>query len=373
MNCPREGVEPWLRLVHAPRVGPVATRDLLDRFGDAASVIAADRQRLRAAGLEPAAIATLLDSTTPEGVQRDLDWADGVGRHLLTLADPRYPGQLREIHDPPPVLYVLGDPEVLAYPAIAIVGSRHPTPAGRDIARAFARHLAGNGLIVNSGLALGIDAAAHEGALHADGLTVAVAGTGVDRVYPSRHADLARRIGEHGALVSELPIGTRPTREAFPRRNRILSGLATGTLVVEAALRSGSLITARCALEQGRELFAIPGSIHNPLARGCHALLRQGAKLVETADDVLEELAPVIGPVPSAGTEGDKETCAPACANEEDPDYARLLACLDWEPRGVDELARASGLSAASVASMLLRLELDGVIRTVPGGLYQRR
>jgi len=371
MNRPMEGAEPWLRLIHAPGVGPVTARDLLDRFGDAAGVIAAGRQRLRAAGLEPAAVSTLLDEATPDGVQRDLDWAAGERRHLLTLADPRYPDRLRQIHDPPPVLYLLGDPDVLAYPAIAIVGSRHPTPAGRDIAHAFARHLAGSGLIVNSGLALGIDAAAHEGALDADGLTVAVAGTGVDRIYPARHADLARRIGEHGALVSELPIGTRPTREAFPRRNRILSGLATGTLVVEAALRSGSLITARCALEQGRELFAIPGSIHNPLARGCHALLRQGAKLVETADDVLEELAPLIGPLPSAGT-NEAEEPAPAGVGE-DPEYVRLLACLDWEPRGVDELARASRLSAASVASMLLRLELDGVIRSVPGGLYQRR
>jgi len=371
MSHPREGVEPWLRLVHAPGLGPIATRDLLARFGEAAAIAAAGRGALRDAGLDAAAIDVLLADASPEGVLRDLGWAQGDRHHLLTLADARYPPRLREIHDPPPVLYVLGDPEVLAYPAIAMVGSRHPTPAGRDTARAFARHLAGSGLIVNSGLALGIDASSHQGALDADGLTVAVAGTGLDRVYPSRHADLARRIGEQGALASELPIGTRPTREAFPRRNRILSGLSAGTLVVEAALRSGSLITARCALEQGRELFAIPGSIHNPLARGCHALIRQGAKLVETADDVLEELAPVIGPVPA----GDATEGAPAEATtpDADPEYARLLACIDWEPRGVDELSRASSLSAASVASMLLRLELEGVIRSVPGGLYQRR
>ncbi|MDZ7828592.1 MAG: DNA-processing protein DprA [Halofilum sp. (in: g-proteobacteria)] len=372
MNRPMEGVEPWLRLVHAPGVGPASTRDLLARFGEPAAIVAGGRKRLREAGLDAAAIELLLTDEPPEGVRRDLEWAQCDRHHLLTLADPRYPARLREIHDPPPVLYVLGDPEVLAYPAIAMVGSRHPTPAGRDTARAFARHLAGSGLIVNSGLALGIDAASHQGALDADGLTVAVAGTGLDRVYPSRHADLARRIGEQGALVSELPVGTRPTREAFPRRNRILSGLSTGTLVVEAALRSGSLITARCALEQGRELFAVPGSIHNPLARGCHALIRQGAKLVETAGDVLEELAPVFGPLPGED-ETDEAPPGKSATATGDPEYARLLACIDWEPRGVDELSRCSSLSAASVASMLLRLELEGVIRSVPGGLYQRR
>jgi DNA processing protein len=371
MNRPTEGVEAWLRLVHAPGLGPGITRDLLARFGEPAAIPGAGRKRLRDAGLDAAAIELLLADEPPEGVSRDLEWAQGERHHLLTLADPRYPARLREIHDPPPVLYVLGDPDVLAYPAIAMVGSRHPTPAGRDTARAFARHLAGSGLIVNSGLALGIDAASHQGALDVDGLTVAVAGTGLDRVYPSRHADLARCIGEQGALVSELPVGTRPTRGAFPRRNRILSGLSTGTLVVEAALRSGSLITARCALEQGRELFAIPGSIHNPLARGCHALIRQGAKLVETAGDVLEELAPLIGPLPGE-SESDAAPAAQRATAADDPEYTRLLACIDWEPRGIDELARASGLSAAAVASMLLRLELEGVIRAVPGGLYER-
>lgn len=370
MSHPTDGVEPWLRLVHAPGLGPAASRELLQRFGEPAAIIAAGRSRLRTAGVGEEAVQALLAADVPAGVRRDLDWAAEPRHHLLDLHDPRYPSRLRQIHDPPPVLYVSGDPEVLSYPALAIVGSRHPTPAGRDTARAFARHLARRGLIVNSGLALGIDAASHEGALDGDGLTVGVAATGLDQVYPARHADLARRIAEQGALVSELPIGTRPSREAFPRRNRILAGLSVGTLVVEAALRSGSLITARCALEQGRELFAIPGSIHNPLARGCHALLRQGAKLVETADDVLEELAPLLGPLPAGPGEGPAE---PAPALTEDPEYARLLACLDWEPRAIDELSTAARLPAGSVASMLLRLELEGLVRSIPGGFYQRR
>ncbi|MDX1609915.1 MAG: DNA-processing protein DprA, partial [Halofilum sp. (in: g-proteobacteria)] len=253
MSHPMDGVEPWLRLAHAPGVGPATARELLQRFGDAAAICAAGRRALAASGLARGAIDCLLGTAAQTDIERDLEWAGGdEARHLLPLTDPRYPPRLRTIHDPPPLLYVEGDPEVLAYPMLAIVGTRHPTPAGRETAHAFARHLAGNGLIVASGLALGIDAAAHEGALAADGLTVAVAGTGLDRVYPPGHAALARRIAEQGALVSELPIGTRPSREAFPRRNRILSGLGVGTLVVEAALRSGSLITARLALEQGR-------------------------------------------------------------------------------------------------------------------------
>lgn len=361
---------PWLRLVHAPGVGPAQGRDLLARFGDAAALCAAPASALRAAGLSDDAIAVLHADTEPDGVARDRAWAEGAERHLLALDDPRYPPRLAAIADPPPVLYVQGDPEVLAWPALAIVGTRHPTPAGRDTARDFARHLAAAGLVITSGLALGIDGAAHAGALAADMPTVAVAGTGLDRVYPARHADLARRIAASGALVSELPIGTRPSRQAFPRRNRILSGLCVGTLVVEAAVRSGALITARLALDQGREVFAIPGSIHNPVARGCHRLIRQGAKLVETGDDVLEELAPLVGDAVAATAAG--SPAEPAAGAGDDPEYARLMACLDWEPRGVDELAAASGLDAGAVASMLLRLELEGRIRVAPGGLYQR-
>ncbi|MEX0607239.1 MAG: DNA-processing protein DprA, partial [Halofilum sp. (in: g-proteobacteria)] len=330
----------------------------------------ASRAELTAAGLKPETIEALSADAPPAGVERDREWAAAAAdRHLLTLADPRYPARLAAIADPPPVLYVQGDPEVLAYPALAIVGTRHPTPAGEEIAHDFARHLAASGLVIVSGLALGIDGAAHEGALAAGGLTVAAAGTGLDRIYPARHQTLARRIAAEGALVSELPVGTRPSRSAFPRRNRILAGLCEGTLVVEAAVRSGSLITARLALEQDRDVFAIPGSIHNPVARGCHQLIRQGAKLVETADDVLEELAPRLGERPHAP---DAASAPQSAQPPEDPEYARLYACLDWQPRGIDDLAARSGLGAGEVASMLLRLELEGQVRIAPGGLYQR-
>jgi DNA processing protein len=371
-----EGVERWLRVVHAPGVGPVRTRELLARFGEPGGFAAASREQLSAAGIPPPAIDVLQGHSTPAGIERDREWAAGdPARHLIALDDPRYPTALAGIGDPPPVLYVLGDPEVLNLPSLAVVGTRHPTPSGRETAHEFARHLGAAGLVIASGLALGIDGAAHEGALAGNGITFAVAGTGLDRVYPARHAGLARRIAAEGALVSELPIGTRPSREGFPRRNRILAGASIGTLVIEAATRSGSLITARLALEQGREVFAIPGSIHNPVARGCHRLIRQGAKLVETGDDVLEEIAALLGdrwhsasPPPDEG--GAKSGEATAAAD--DPEYARLLACIDWEPRGVDELASASGMDAAAVASMLLRLELDGTVRVAPGGLYQR-
>ena len=375
-----DGIEGWLRLVHAPRIGPTRARALLDRFTSPAAIAAAPGEALRAAGAPPAAIEVLHGHSVAERIEADRAWAAAApDRHLVALDDPRYPAGLAAIADPPPVLYVQGDPDVLALPALAIVGTRHPTPAGRSTAREFARHLAAAGLTIASGLALGIDGEAHAGALAAEGLTFAVAGTGLDRVYPARHADLARRIAAEGALVSELPVGTRPSREAFPRRNRILAGLSVGTLVVEAAVQSGSLITARLALEQGREVFAIPGSIHNPVARGCHRLLREGAKLVETGDDVLEELAPLIGDWrrrqnagAGPGTDGETPGDGTHPPREDEPEYARLLACIDWEPRGIDELASASGLDAGAVASMLLRLELEGTIRAAPGGLYQR-
>jgi len=371
-----EGLRPWLRLVHAPGVGPARTRTLLAQHGHAEAIAAAPAAELRAAGLPAPAIAVLHGDDAPTGIERDLEWGAAAEQHLLPLTDPRYPAALAASADPPPLLYVQGDPEVLTLPGVAIVGTRNPTPSGRETAHAFARHLGARGLAVASGLAIGIDGAAHGGALAAaTGPTFAVAGTGLDRVYPARHADLARRIAAQGALVSELPVGTRPSREAFPRRNRLLSALTTGTLVVEAAVRSGSLITARFALEQGREVFAIPGSIHNPVARGCHRLIRQGAKLVETADDILEELAPLLGdrlgaaaPAAEAGEAPSAEAPAPAG----DCDYGRLRAALDWQPRGVDELAAASELDAATVASMLLRLELEGSVQVLPGGLYQR-
>lgn len=373
---------PWLRLLHAPGIGPTRAARLLEACGgDIAQLVSAPRRDLQAAGLSAEAARVVAGEVEPPGLRRDLEWTAGEDRHLLCPGHPAWPARLAGIADPPLLLFVQGDPDLLALPALAIVGSRNPTPAGADNAREFARHLAAAGLVITSGLALGIDGAAHEGALAADGLTVAVAGTGLDRVYPARHADLAHRIAQQGALVSELPLATRPARDTFPRRNRIITGLCVGTLVVEAALRSGSLISARHAMEQGREVFAIPGSIHNPLARGCHWLIRQGAKLVETADDILEELVPQFdaprGPAAAASRPGPAVNTEPAAGDgtghDGDPDYARLLAGLDWEPRGVDELAARSGLSVGDVASMLLRLELEGRVRNIPGGLYQRK
>ncbi|MCG6872446.1 MAG: DNA-processing protein DprA, partial [Gammaproteobacteria bacterium] len=265
----------------------------------------------------------------------------------------------------PLLLFAHGRRACLGAPALAMVGSRNPTPAGTETARAFASYLAGAGLLIVSGLALGIDAAAHSGALAAGGSTIAVLGTGVDRVYPASHHELAHRIAGSGLLLSELPLGSPPRRQHFPARNRLISGLSLGTLVVEASLRSGSLITARLAGEQGREVFAIPGSIHSPQSRGCHALIRQGAKLVETAADVLEELAPLAAVTPMRAAE-------PARAAPTDEGLARLLELMSFDPVNVDTLVERSGLTAAKVCSMLLTLELQGLVENCPGGTYIR-
>jgi DNA processing protein len=313
-----------------------------------------------------------------EGTRDDIlrDWLAQPGHHLIAPDDTRYPVRLRQIENAPPALFVVGDPEVLAQPQLAIVGSRNPTPAGLDNAQAFAASLARAGLVITSGLALGIDAAAHQGALAAGGLTLAVCGTGLDRVYPARHRELAHAIARHGALVSEFPPGMPALAANFPRRNRLISGLSLGVLVVEAALQSGSLITARLAGAQGREVFAIPGSIHNPLARGCHRLLRDGAKLVESAQDVLEEIAPLLGsaarPIPAAQP-GRDDAAAAAVPGQPDPEYANLLQALGHEPARIDQLAERTGLTADALASMLLILELRGEVALVPGGAYQRR
>lgn len=359
-----------LALLRAPGVGPAAFRDLTARFGSASAALEAGKRD------------SSLDRTLKEylaapdwaGVDADLAWAGEPGCHLLALGDSAYPESLAETVNAPPLLFVRGDPEILRQPQLAIVGSRNPSPSGRDTAREFARHFAGAGLGVTSGLALGVDAAAHEGALAGKGHTVAVMGTGPNRIYPARHRDLAHRIVDMGgALVSEFPSDTAPLPNHFPRRNRIISGLALGTLVVEAAIRSGSLITARTAAEQGREVFAIPGSIHNPLARGCHRLIRDGAKLVETAGDVLEELAPQLRHLLAEGAGNGAAEPAEAPDGEElDPDRRRLLESLDYGPTPVDLVVERSGLTAEAVSSMLLLLELEGYVEAAPGGRYAR-
>lgn len=304
-------------------------------------------------------------------MEADLEWLEGAGCRVLILNSPEYPPLLAEIPDPPPLLFVRGDPEVLAQPQLAVVGSRHPTPGGAGNAFEFARYLAARGLVITSGLAAGIDSRAHEGALAAAGLSVAVAGTGVDRVYPAGNRKLATELTLEGAVISEFPLGTGPARGNFPRRNRIISGLSMGVLVVEAARNSGSLITARLASEQGREVFAIPGSIHNPLARGCHALLREGAKLVETAADILEEIGPNLLYL---GRENHDQTPADASRPEEevDDDYRTILESMGYDHVSVDLLVERTGLTAEAVSSMLLLLELKGWVAPVAGGLYTR-
>lgn len=358
----REEARSWLDFT-LRRLPPSVQRKLLARFGSPEAVLAQPLPTVRAEfGAE---VAQALASPPPaEAVETALAWLGGARHHLLTLADAAYPGNLLALADAPLVLYVVGDPGTLGRPAVAIVGARHATPGGLENARAFARALAERGLVVVSGLALGVDAAAHEGALAAEGgRTVAVIGTGADRVYPAKHRALAHRIAEHGAIVSEFPLGTPAQPYHFPRRNRLIAALARGTLVVEAAPDSGSLITARLAAELGRDVFAIPGSIHNPLARGCHRLIREGAKLVERVDDLLEEWPDLASPgalVPPEPT--------PVPSDESDP----LLAALGHDPVDLDTLMHRTGLTSEALSAMLLPLELDGAVVRLPGGRYQR-
>jgi len=323
---------------------------------------ALSRKRAELGAFTTAAVLAELDSeAVAKAVARALAWAAEPGHSIITLADETYPRLLLEIPDPPALLYARGRIELLARPALAIVGSRNATQQGEANAEALAKALSNSGFTVVSGLALGIDAAAHRGGLAGAGSTVAVLGTGIDVVYPSRNTALAAEIAERGLLICEFPLGTAPAAQNFPRRNRLISGLARGCLVVEAALASGSLITARAAAEQGREVFAIPGSIHSPLAKGCHALIKSGAKLVESAEDVLAELS---GFRPSGYASTTK-----ALAETRD---AGLLGHMGHDPVDVDSLCSRAGMSAEQVSSELLRLELDGRVAALPGGLYQR-
>lgn len=357
----------WLTLWHSPGVGAHTFNQLIE------TTDGRPEQALR----EPPAwlnedLRAALRRPDRAGAERDLAWQEAdAANHIVTRRDSAYPELLAAIPDPPPLLYVHGDPARLSDPQLALVGSRNPTRPGRDNAFEFARYLAGAGLTLTSGLALGVDAAGHEGALRGGGYTLAVMGTGLDRVYPARHRDLAHAIvAAGGALVSELPVGSPPRAEHFPRRNRIISGLSLGVLVVEAALRSGSLITARQALDQGREVFAIPGSIHNPLARGCHALIRQGAKLVETGADVLEELHALASiPLSQPGPAAETPVSASAALS---PEQHKLLDQMGYEPVTVDQLVAASGLTPEAVSSMLLILELEGRVASQAGGAYVR-
>jgi DNA processing protein len=352
----------WFRLLQTPGLGRESARRLLASYGSPDEVLHASQSALQqVAGAQVARALTSEPDEFPERLRAAHIWLEGgAGRGVLTVGDADYPLQLLQTADPPLLLYVQGDAKFLARRSLAIVGSRNASTQGADNARAMAAHLSRQGWAIVSGLALGIDAAAHEGGLEGPGSTIAVVGTGLDRVYPSRHRALAHRIAETGVLISEFAPGTPPLPENFPTRNRIIAGLSRGTLVVEAALKSGSLITARLAADNGREVFAVPGSIHSPLSRGCHALIRQGAKLVESAEDILEELQEPA--VPSAGAAAEADT-------EGDP----LLEALGHDPVTLDALCARTGFSAQQLSARLLELELQDRVARLPGGLYQRR
>lgn len=368
----------WLALARVPGLGNADVIRITARLGNAQAVVEATDGGLRRAGLNGSQV-TALRRPDRDALEADAAWLAGEGHGLLTADDEDYPALLLRIPDPPPVLYVQGDPAALWSPQLAVVGSRNPTAGGRDNAREFCRYLARSGLTITSGLAAGVDGEAHAAALDAGGTTVAVAGTGLDRVYPARHRQLAHRIAARGALVSEFPPGTGARREHFPSRNRIISGLSLGVLVVEAGVHSGSLITARQAVEQGREVFAIPGSIHNPMARGCHRLIRQGAKLVETAADIVEELAPMAREL---GEHLDRLLDAPGSPGEEgdgnrdrvalDPDEKKVLEAIGYDPTSVDRVVQRTGLTPESVSSMLLIMEMRGLVAASGGGHYNR-
>ena len=362
----------WLTLLRVPGLHAGDLQPLLELASSAASLASASPATLRAMGSATALI-DYIQAPHDDLLSADLKWLEAPNHHIVTWGSPQYPALLAQLNDAPVGLYVRGDPNVLSLPQLAIVGSRNPTPSGRENAYEFAAHLGRCGLTITSGLALGIDAASHEGALAGGGQTVAVCGTGLDIAYPRSNLALAEKIEKQGALVSEFPLGSPALKANFPRRNRLISGLSVGTLVVEAAVQSGSLITARLAAEQGREVFAIPGSIHNPLARGCHRLIRNGAKLVETADDIFCELQGIVSSLhANYPNQAAPKTAADSQA-ELDKDYEILLDALGFEPAGVDTLVARSGFKADEVASMLLILELENRIESHPGGLYVRR
>ena len=358
----------WLRLTLVPGVGPETQRHLLAAFGLPENIFSAPRNSLRQVAGSKAD--RLLDHDNEAAIAQALDWASQPGNRILTLADPEYPQSLLQSSDPPCLLYIKGRVELLNRPALALVGSRNATPQGLQDAESFAQALAQRGITVISGMALGIDGAAHRGALKGEGSTVAIIGTGADRIYPSRHKDLALELVRHGAIVSEFPLGTPAVAHNFPRRNRIIAGLARGCLVVEAALESGSLITARLAGELGRDVFAMPGSIHSPLAKGCHRLIKQGAKLVETAQDILEEIG---YPLPEGPMNtGISTAMPPEAAPMLDPDQRTVLDALGHDPANLDQLLQRTSLTADALCAILVALELADRVASLPGGRYQR-
>lgn len=363
------GLITWLRLIRTNGMTPYRFSRLIRILGSPGRIIEADSSELQNCGLEPDAVQSL---KFPDwrAIERDLDWIKRAGHHFIGILDSHYPSLLRQIHDPPLGLFVKGHTEVLHTLQVAIVGSRRPTPGGRRIAQDFAAELGAMRITITSGLATGIDSAAHQGALSSKGMTVAVLANGLDSVYPKSNTRLADQICEKGALVSELPLMTKPLAFNFPRRNRIISGLSAGTLIVEAALKSGSLITARMAMEQDREVFAVPGSIHNPLSRGCHKLLRDGAKLTESVRDIVDEIAHLHVPelFPREPAQEKQRS------NQSLDEYGKLLLDnIGYDPVTIDRLVEETGISANVTAAVLLELELQNLIESLPGSSFIRK
>lgn len=375
-----EELNAWLRLTLTPGAGSGTSRRLLATFGSAQAVFDQSSTSLRQLGSDKLVSAIQTEPPTLAAqLQTTLDWLQADSdRCVVMLGDAAYPSALLDIEDPPLMLYMLGvlsqralEATKIVSNSLAIVGSRNPTPQGESNARQFAKAFGSAGICVVSGLALGIDGAAHDGALLGGGQTIAVVGTGLDRVYPKKHLALAHRIAQQGMIISEFALGTPPLMSNFPRRNRIISGLSRGTLVVEAALQSGSLITARLAAEQGKEVFAIPGSIHSPQSRGCHALIKQGAKLVELAQDVLEELNMADVGIPESPSRSSPPDEGVVWETSQSSSRA-LIAALGFDAVSLDALQARTGLATAQLQAQLLELELNGLVARLPGGLFQR-
>lgn len=373
----------WLVALRAPRLGGSRLVRLMKHFDGAGALLSATHGQLRKAGLDEDAIAAIRNPDE-QLLASDLEWLEQDSHQLISWQDERYPPLLRDISSPPAALFVEGDPDILWLPQLAVIGSRNPTTGGCDNARDFAAELSRQGLTITSGMASGIDSVAHQAALDSGKPTVAVMGTGLDRIYPASSKSLALRIRKEGVLVSELPLGTGAKRSHFPSRNRIISGLSLGVLVIEAGLRSGTLITARLAANQGRDVFALPGSIHNPMAKGCHRLIRDGAKLVEAVDEILTELAPMAGQLagelkrqielqPTDRVAGSLDSGGYDPQLDEDPDYRVLWTCLGYDPKPIDTIIEQSGLTARAVSAMLLMLELRGKVEAHTGGAYSRK
>lgn len=370
----------WLALHKAPGIGPLTFSQLIEQFPNPKTLFDSPEAitRLDLSPARRSALQHYLQAPNWKDVEQELQWSESPENHILILNHPDYPELLKQIHAPPPVLFIKGQLQVLNDVQLAMVGSRNPTVDGSESAWQFAHHLAKHGMVITSGMALGIDAQSHYGALAANGKSIAVAGTGLDRIYPARHKKLAWQLVAQGAIISEYSLGTGPMKHNFPQRNRIISALSVGTLVVEAALKSGSLITAQYALEQAREVFAIPGSIHNPLSRGCHQLIKSGAKLVETADDILEELSSLILASCMSQTNDINSTAQTGSLHHTiDPlipkVQQKILKNIGYSPISADTLIERCGLSAAEINANLVLLEVDDYIQTHPGGKVSRK